>query len=285
MTRRKTLLTPEAQWEKTADYLIYLCRNRWMSDYWGQVPTEETRLCIFHGTHPLVMDEDVLIVTGSNGMGKRYGMTGVTSKGARLNDYYLPLRRGYEFAELPDDLSGKQWDDPALLRYVADLRASRRSRVSAYSPALSHCKTLPGIDTNEITCFGLYKSGRTSRLTRTIYETRNYLRFYPDSSVVWTTDFNHQGSGISFDPERMSLGEHDRDPYTPRGIVHTENGCVTFELFGRGRSFGNEGDFFARYEGRFENGRLWLSCDSPHSYAAHGKLPYRFHPFNPEVFR
>jgi hypothetical protein len=92
-------------------------------------------------------------------------------------------------------------------------------------------------------------------------------------------DFNHQGSGISFDPERMSFGDYG--PNTPRGIVHTESGCVTFDLSG------GEGDVWARYEGRFEHGRLWLSCDSLNERMImnHGKLPYRFHPFNPEAFR
>jgi hypothetical protein len=273
MTKRKTLLTPEEQWKKTAAYLIY--------SGWSTLEDDtERHLCIFHGTHPLVMDADILVLTCFNGMAMRYGMTGVTSKGARLNNYHLPLRRGFELVVLPDDLSGKQWDDPAMGRYVADLRASRRGRVSAYSPALSNynCKTLPGIDTNEITCFGLYKSGRTSRSTRK-YDYRHYLRFYPDGSVVSTADYNHQGVLISFDPEQLSLGHCD--PYTPKGVVHTENGRVTFELSG------SKGDVWARYEGYFEHGRLWLSYDNLKEgmfLGSHGKLPYRFHPFNPKAF-
>jgi hypothetical protein len=85
---------------------------------------------------------------------------------------------------------------------------------------------------------------------------------------------------LSFDPpERLSPEKHRGG--TARGIVRVENGWVSFELFE------STGKFFARYEGRFYHydGRLWLSCDRPDRSVAHGKLPYRFHPFNPEAFR
>jgi hypothetical protein len=273
MKRRKTLLAPENQWDRTAAYFMHLNRSEPVR---RGVEGIEEHLCIFHGTHPLVRDEDVLLLTAHNGMGERYGMTGITSKGARLNKYHLPLRRGFELLQLPDDFTGIQWNDPVIGRYVADLRASHRSRVSAYSPAPSHCKTSSAIDTSRITWFGLYKSGRMSQSTRTL-DYRSYLRFYPDGSVAWTSDFNHQGWGISFDPDLTSPKQYREGP--PTGVVRAANNCVTFDLYWNG------GALFARYEGHFENGRLWLSCGSPHRSAAHGKMPYRFHPFNPDAFQ
>ena len=274
MTKRKTLLAAENQWERTAAYYIYL--NRFHENCQA-VGARVHSICIFHGTHPLVSDGDVLILISANGMAQRYGMTGITSKGARLNDYHLPLRSGFELVQLPEDFTGMQWNAPDIGRYVADLRASFLSRVSAYSPATSHCKTSFGIDTNEVTCFGLYKSGRNSTSTRML-DYREYFRFYPDGSVVLTHDFNHQGWGISGDPERTSP-EKQVHKYAPAmGAVHIEGRYVSFELFTWGEVF------FARYEGYFENGRLWLSRESPHSKVSRGKLPYRFHPFNPDAF-
>lgn len=79
------------------------------------------------------------------------------------------------------------------------------------------------------------------------------------------------------DPDLTSPKQYREGP--PTGVVRAANNCVTFDLYW------NAGALFARYEGHFENGRLWLSCGSPHRSAAHGKMPYRFHPFNPDAFQ
>jgi hypothetical protein len=134
MTKRKTFLSPENQWDLTAAYYTYLNRSCAAK----RLVKKMEQSLIIYGTHSPVKEPDILIFTAGNGMLKRYGMTGVTSKGARLNNYYLPLRHGYEVAYLPDDFIGLQWNDPGVGRYVADLRASFRSRVSANSPATSY---------------------------------------------------------------------------------------------------------------------------------------------------
>lgn len=283
MTTRKTLLTPAEQWEKTTTYYALLNRG---SEDWQVVGGKASSICFFHGTHHSVQDDDALILTSGNGMMERLGMTGISSKGARLNNYHLPLRRGFDIVQLPDDFIGMQWHHPAIGRYVADLRASRRSRVSAYSPALSHCKTSSGVDTERITFFGLYKSGRLPGSTRTV-DYRLYLRFYPDGSVVTTTDFNHQGWRISFNPlDTTSPGHADI-----KGVFRTDGDLVTFSLSTPMCWSEWTEVVYTRYEGQFKNGKLWLRLTR---YAASGKaipdklsslvLPYRFHPFVPEAF-
>jgi hypothetical protein len=282
MTTRKTLFTPAEQWEKTATHHALL--NRCYED-WQVVGDRVSSIGFFRGTHHSVQDDDVLIVSSTNGMMERLGMTGISSKGARLNNYHLPLRRGFDIVQLPDDFIGMQWNHPAIGRYVADLRASRRSRVSAYSPAPSHCKTSGGIDTDRIAFFGLYKSGRLPGSTRTL-DYRHYLRFFPDGSVVATTDFNHQGWRISFDPDATS------PPYADtKGDFRTDGELITFAL-SETMSWSKWIEVvYARYEGQFKNGKLWLRLTR---YALSGKavpdklsnlmLPYRFHPFAPGAF-
>jgi hypothetical protein len=274
MSKRKTLLTPEIQWDKTVAYFMHLNRrepNRHVvgglsGDYFG----------IFNGTHPLVKEEDALIISSFNGMVQRFGLTGVTSKGARLDNYHLPLRRRFEELQFPDDFTGRQWNDPAIGRYVADLRASRRSRVSAYSPAPHQCKTLAAIDTDRITCFGLYKSGRTSQSTRNS-DNRIYVRFYPDASVIWSGGLNYHDWRMAHSPDSTFPEHYGQNILT--GVVRTENNGVTFDLRWNG------GPPYARIEGHFDNGRLWLTCSSPTKGMNHKKMPYRFHPFNPDALR
>jgi len=67
------------------------------------------------------------------------------------------------------------------------------------------------------------------------------------------------------------------------GVVRMDGAHVSFELFNP-----NNNVCVIRYEGEFKSGRLWLSCvnltDNPHYTVSHGKLPYRFHPFNPMAY-
>lgn len=65
MSRQKTLLSAEAQWQSTAAY--------YQREYARYGPTEVSaqsrHLLVFHGTHALASDGDVLFVTQGNGMG------------------------------------------------------------------------------------------------------------------------------------------------------------------------------------------------------------------------
>lgn len=174
MQRQKTYLNESEQWKQTVRYLNFLHRNKWMQwQHWLQLyayrvrwfdapalegealravwmrerdrgPRVEERdhLCLMHRSHRLVPAGDILVGTFNNGMDERYPIFGVSSKGARLSGYWLAVsspynrKRGFhEFVELPGDCIGMKWDDPAIGRFVVDLRASRRSRVGAGSPA------------------------------------------------------------------------------------------------------------------------------------------------------
>ncbi|MCL2021318.1 MAG: hypothetical protein FWG81_04295 [Betaproteobacteria bacterium] len=124
MGKLKTLLSNTEQWQQTVEYLYFLHQTKWTSwenHLWahefaisyfgiarlteedlriswrdkrekGPVVEENNWLWIANGTHRLFIPGDILVVTGSNGMGEKYGMSGVTSKGVRLNHYYIPLR-------------------------------------------------------------------------------------------------------------------------------------------------------------------------------------------------
>ncbi len=268
MNRKKTLLTEQDQWDSTVDYYNYLNRAHKSRQL---VNNHTNSVCIFHGTHRMVCDEDALILTFRNGMVQRFGMTGVSSKGARLNDFHLPLRIGFGDFQLPDDFIGMQWNDPVVGRFVADLRASFRSRVSANSPAPWHCPTLAGVDTNELTCFGLYKSGRMRESTRN-RDPRHYLRFYPDGSAAREYGANHY-SGFRISSLPRALGPKSN---AERGTVSRLGDSVVVELFDAKNALDS------RYEGSFENGRLWLSCQSRYPGQCHARSPYRFHPFSPD---
>ena len=232
--RNKTLLGAEDQWQRSIEYLYFLHRNRWCTweQYvrihelrirWRQaepVPEAELRqswlqaradgplihtgncLWMMRGAHRAFVAGDVLPVTARNGMIQRYCMSGVTSKGVRLNHYYLPLnsrdRMDFRAAEFPDDFIGKRWDDPAIGRFVADLRASSRSRVGACNPApspvLKSVETPQGLrfdgfyySARGLSASGFHRSYRTSvKLKRhqRAYPVRSYLHFFPDGTAI-----------------------------------------------------------------------------------------------------
>jgi hypothetical protein len=177
MPSRKTLLTPEEQWNRTVQYMDSLDNGFAKSTSSTRYP----RLWVVRHPHRLLCLGDVLFVTCSNGMVKRYGMTGVSSKGARLNNYYIPLRPDRETVHLPGDLIDTRWDDPAMGRFVADLRASSRRRVGASIPA-PNPMSFPGQDIQGLRFDGCYRSRRRkSRHKRNgdSYSSpeRDYLRF------------------------------------------------------------------------------------------------------------
>ncbi len=265
MNRNKTLLTEQDQWERTVDYYCYLARRYKSSNL---VERRADTVFVFQGTHQLVSPEDVLILTCINGMVQRFGVTGVTTKGARLNNFHLPLRIGFGEISLSDDFIGMRWNDPAISRFVADLRASRRSRVI---PKPWNCSTLAGVDTSGITCFGLYKSRRMRESTRN-HDRRDYLRFYPDGSAERSSGPTHHAYLISFAPRALTLRTNKT-----RGTVNRIGDSVVVELFDA------EDGLTTRYEGSFENGQLWLSCQSIYPDLCHARSPYRFHPFKPDA--
>lgn len=263
MTRQKTMLTPEMQWERTVAYHLRL-----FSPCEG-ISKRGSAVVIFRGTHALASEGDVFILTVGNGMAQRYGVTGVCSKGARLSDCYLPLRRGVGVYGLPDDFVGRQWTDPDIARHIAHLRARFFNPENVYSPASSHCKTLSGIDTSQIAFNGLYKSARLKGSNRPL-DYRIYLRFYPDGSVTETRDFNHQGWRISFDPMATSPTPN-RD--TPIGRFSVHGAALTMET----QAFYQAP--VTHSEGEMRDGRLWLRRDATAADVGHATLPYRFHPF------
>ena len=58
----------------------------------------------------------------ANGMMKRWAVQGVSSRGFRLKfAYFLLAERQYgvlSWCNLPDELIGKRWDDPAIWQFV-----------------------------------------------------------------------------------------------------------------------------------------------------------------------
>lgn len=202
-------------------------------------------------------------------------MTGVTSKGAKIDGFHIPLRRGFSWIRLPDEFIGRQWTDPGVGRYVADLRASLRSRVSANSPAHSFSMTLAGVDTSEVAFNGLYKSARLPGSTK-VMDYRHSLRFYPDGSVAQGYAVNHDGRRLAWEPDAPSPTPN---PHVPQGRLLLRGTALSVDLFR------TDGVFEARYEGEIKSGRLWLRCDCPDSRFAHETLPYRFHPFDPNALR
>lgn len=263
MTRQKTMLTPEMQWERTVAYHLRL-----FSPCEG-ISKRGSAVVIFRGTHALASEGDVFILTVGNGMAQRYGVTGVCSKGARLSDCYLPLRRGVGVHWLPDDLIGRQWNDPDIRRYVAGLRASFFSQASANSAATTDDHVLCGIDTYQIAFHGVYKSGRLKESTRR-YDERKYLRFYPDGSVAMTRDYNFMAWRISFDRTATSPRP---TAYGPIGRVIVQGNALKLDFGGADQVRRSS------YAGEMRDGRLWLRCEDPSDENAHVTLPYRFHPF------
>ena len=183
MASIKTVLTPEEQWKRTIQYVM--AEDRRSSATLGRRLPH--LLWVVQTPHRLLSLGDVLVITSTNGMNERYAMSGVSSKGALLKGFYIALRpRSAEFIELPGDLIDLQWDDPAVGRFVADLRASSRRRVGASSPA-------PQQETSSLPLQGLqfdgcYRSRAVGRHKRQAFFRRNYLRFFPGGKVVADPD-------------------------------------------------------------------------------------------------
>jgi hypothetical protein len=113
----------------------------------GPLVNENDRLAVATRPHRLLLPGDILLLSSNNGMFERYPAFGVSSKGARLCHYWLPFRSSNEghgsvdLIELPGDFINMRWNDPAIGRFVVNLRASCRSRVGASSPASWSCRS------------------------------------------------------------------------------------------------------------------------------------------------
>ncbi len=235
--------------------------------------------------HRWFVKGDIFFISSKNGMSERFGMTGVSSKGVRLCNCHIPIRYGnLDEGQFWGDFIGKQWNDPDVGRYVADLRAGLRSRVSADSPATASCSLLASVELSNICFNGLFKSGR---LPMRKWDFRIYLRFYRDGFVRCCRAINNR-----LGPELMTSPESDRllgqasiqgrlssarnkiwGPDLAQGVVRQSGNVVSFDLL-----ISNK--VIAHYEGEFRHGRLHLTCHSTDSYFAHDEIPFRFHPFN-----
>lgn len=202
----KTLFTPEEQFKRTAQYMRSLGYDIRHHNLW-----------VAKTTHRLFCPGDIFAITCSNGMHERCAMTGISSKGARLHNYYIfeppcvdvvklpdglivyngPVYDGT--VRLPDDLVDFQWDDPAVRRFVADLRASSRRRVGASIPApRQKASSTQGAD--ELRFDGYYRSRWKPRRHKNLLRwrkgrgyslSRNYLLFRPDGTVFASFNYDY----------------------------------------------------------------------------------------------
>jgi len=188
-------------------------------------------------------------------MAERFGMTGVSSKGARLNEYFIPLRQRYNGEiELPGDLIDLRCDDPAIGRFVADLRASSRCRVGASIPAPSSLVD-PSQGTQGLRFDGCYRSRRDPRHQRLRHFDRNYLRFFPDGTVVAGLDAGFTARHREWFVGGAAHGKGQRGSYT------VEGNALSVVIFFNGREV-------ERYEGKIDGERLRLSRQCRPGWAA-----------------
>jgi hypothetical protein len=233
MPTAKTFLTPEEQWKRTIQYV----RRGWSETNLRML------LWVVRTRHRLWCVGDVFVVTVGNGMVERYGMSGISSKGVKLRDYYISLHSfPDDVAQLPGDLIALQWDDPAIGRFVADLRASSRRRVGASIPA-SIQRPLSGIRTQGLRFDGYYGAGRVPRPEQARHRRQIYLRFFPDGRVI-TGHFSYVSP---INPERFKEGAWGK--FTTYSLG--EGGALSF-------SYVHDGEVWSRYEGHILDGRIRL---------------------------
>jgi hypothetical protein len=160
MPRIKTRLTPEDQWLKTARYVprnngkfnalewwlrrfaedapprprlsdLFL-RELWREKQCDQLyigaDGSEATVGIIVRPHRMFGVGDVLRITRINGWAQRYLVRGVSSKGVRTEYKYVKLHNGahngaMQWHDVPSALIGYRWDDPAVCRFVKELRA------------------------------------------------------------------------------------------------------------------------------------------------------------------
>jgi hypothetical protein len=279
MPRFKTLLTPQQQWECTIAYMQRIHRKtekewkraffdahhqasgcvekhayrswRWIQEQSEGPGTYGYRwVCVVKRNHRLLIAGNVLFCQPSNGMLQRFPLYGVSTKGARLRHYYLSIASPYnesgmvDFVELPGDLISARWDDPAIGRFVADLRASSRRRVGASIPAPMQMP-LSGVRTQGLQFDGYYGAGRVPRPEQARHRRRFYLRFFPDGTVIRgyfpypRTPINPESFGEGLWGEVLKYSLRD-------------GGALSFSVV-------RNGEVKVRYEGHTLDGRLRLT--------------------------
>jgi len=161
MPRRKTLLSPIDQWLQTARHVPRDIRtferfaesNRrsaeqnpfglrlpdaLLREVWSEQQRDllhvgadgtATMVGIIVRPHRLFGVGDVLRITTHNGMAQRYTVLGVSSKGVRMAQKYVKLYGSgvhngvMRWQDVPNALIGYRWDDPAVCRFVEEIRA------------------------------------------------------------------------------------------------------------------------------------------------------------------
>jgi hypothetical protein len=250
MATAKTLFTPEQQWRRTAQYLCSQPGWETVQDSYHRSP----KVWIVTAPHRLLCVGDVLVATFTNGMDSRYAMSGVSSKGVRLDYCYIALRC-MEEAELPGDLINLRWDDPAVGRFVADLRASSRRRVGTCIPApkqprvLSHTLSLEGAPPLQFE--GCYRSRREPRHKRREFFRRNYLRFFPDGTVIASPN-----GGFSAANRQDFL----KGPWGTAGKFSVEGDTLSVAIF-------HDGEVVERYKGKIDGVYLRLARQCRNGWA------------------
>jgi hypothetical protein len=280
MPSLKTLLPPEEQWNRTVCYLNSFHERkiiRLLHEFYSRGPRDgrsfsadelaivhrwenelamgahhSAALWVVRNPHRLLSIGDVLVVTCFNGMIERYGVTGVSSKGAKLNDYYIALRsRCEEVAKLPGDLIDTRLDDPAIGRFVADLRASSRCRVGASIPAPKQLSPPSDQDTQGVRFDGCYRSRCGPRHKRGEFFKRNWLRFFPDGRVISSPE----GGTSAWHQKHFLTG-----PWHTSGRFTLEGDAIYFSIL-------HNKEVVSRFEGKVDGAYLRLSRLCRHGWA------------------
>lgn len=294
MSAKSTLLTPDEQWNRTVQYVDFLHNRRYMQllrrwhegtprdgkafsadeirifHLWEKEfesgPSRHNWLWLVKARHRFLGLGDVLMVTMSNGMCERYGMSGVSSKGVRLHYYHIPVRSSCgEVFQLPDDLIALRWDDPAIGRFVADFRASSRSRVGASIPAPKSIP-VPAQGRAGLRFDGCYLSRSEPRHKRPTFHQRNCLRFFPDGTVIAT-------SGLGNKMTQWVRRNFVIGPWDTSGRFKREGDSISFSIM-------LKGEVVERYEGRIDDNCLRLSRHCFRNWAqSRDDAVYRFSPW------
>lgn len=140
--RRKTVLSPMEQWDRTARLVLSEPDGPYFH-YRGRRLDQDIHLSRVTTSLRFFLQGDLVLRIVSNGGAERDRVWGVSSKGYSVRGLYMKHQRfgtrrdgalvcigagDIELVELPGDLAGLRPDDPAVRRFVATLRAGSASR-------------------------------------------------------------------------------------------------------------------------------------------------------------
>jgi hypothetical protein len=161
MPRLKTGLSPDDQWLRTARHVprdvgSFVAFERWrryiaerqsggpllsdliLRELWRERRRDQMHVGADGGSllvgvivrpHRLFGVGDVLRIASYNGMTERYAVLGVSSKGVRVAHLYVKLHFDgvhngvMRCHAVPRALTGYRWDDPAVCRFIDEVRA------------------------------------------------------------------------------------------------------------------------------------------------------------------